>query len=237
MLPASNSTTSASTINPADYPDFDAEPGVNYRHPLDDDGRLTGVPGTLLKHYLVGDDGSVWSDLKRGGKATTRWRKRRFGWEVGYPTILFSFDGRVKKWRMSRLVLTLFVGPCPPGMEACHKDDDPSNSRADNLEWGTHQDNVRQRDDRGRTAVGESYPHAKLKPSDIPRILELRNQGWYFREIGDLLGVCDEVVRKIVRGERWKHIPRHGQDDLRSPGEEITSPGGRTADCGAEVEG
>lgn len=36
-----------------------------------------------------------------------------------------------------RLVLELFVGPCPLGMEACHEDGDRSNNHVDNLRWDT----------------------------------------------------------------------------------------------------
>ena len=33
---------------------------------------------------------------------------------------------------VGRLVLEVFVGPCPPGMEACHNDGDPHNNWLDN---------------------------------------------------------------------------------------------------------
>lgn len=42
-----------------------------------------------------------------------------------------------------RLVLESFVGPCPPGMEALHWDDDISNNHLSNLRWGTRADNMR----------------------------------------------------------------------------------------------
>lgn len=41
-----------------------------------------------------------------------------------------------------RLVLEAFEGPCPPGMEALHADDDPSNNRRTNLRWGTRSENT-----------------------------------------------------------------------------------------------
>lgn len=56
---------------------------------------------------------------------------------------------RVNFWKNSvchthlvhRLVLEAFVGPCPPGMEACHWDDDPTNNHLSNLRWDTPSEN------------------------------------------------------------------------------------------------
>src|SRR3970282_914182 len=39
--------------------------------------------------------------------------------------------------RVHRLVLAAFVGPCPIGMEGCHDDGAPTNTRLRNLRWDT----------------------------------------------------------------------------------------------------
>lgn len=41
------------------------------------------------------------------------------------------------------LVLEVFVGPCPSGMEGCHANGDPSDNRLVNLRWDTHSANMR----------------------------------------------------------------------------------------------
>ncbi|WP_052459590.1 HNH endonuclease [Tessaracoccus massiliensis] len=41
-----------------------------------------------------------------------------------------------------RLVLEAFIGPCPAGHECCHRNDDPSDNRVENLYWGTRADNM-----------------------------------------------------------------------------------------------
>lgn len=41
-----------------------------------------------------------------------------------------------------RLVLLVFVGPCPDGMEACHGNDVPHDNRVENLRWDTRAANV-----------------------------------------------------------------------------------------------
>jgi hypothetical protein len=50
-------------------------------------------------------------------------------------------DGTVKKKSVHHLVLEAFVGPCPPGLQTLHRDDDKKNNRLDNLIWGTPKQN------------------------------------------------------------------------------------------------
>lgn len=47
-----------------------------------------------------------------------------------------------KNRQVHRLVLEAFVGPCPPGMEACHNDGDHTNNRLSNLRWDTRSSNM-----------------------------------------------------------------------------------------------
>lgn len=49
-------------------------------------------------------------------------------------------EGRVDR-TVHSLVLEAFVGPCPPGMEARHRDDDPTNNALENLVWGSRSQN------------------------------------------------------------------------------------------------
>jgi hypothetical protein len=50
-------------------------------------------------------------------------------------------NGRVYNRRVHQLVLEAFVGPCPPGMEGCHWDDNKENNDLANLRWDTHSAN------------------------------------------------------------------------------------------------
>lgn len=58
---------------------------------------------------------------------------------------LFLYLGSGRKRYVHRLVLEAFKGPCPPGFEGLHGDDDPSNNHEDNLAWGTRSDNLKAR--------------------------------------------------------------------------------------------
>ena len=61
---------------------------------------------------------------------------------AGHLVLGLSRDNH--RWRVSvhRLVLLAFVGPCPPGMEACHGNGIPTDNRLENLRWDTQSANM-----------------------------------------------------------------------------------------------
>jgi hypothetical protein len=102
--------------------------------------------------YAVGNDGSVWSYWKTRGRkglrgvesfiSPTRTRMQGVPRPDGYTRITFRKQGRAYDFLLHRLVLTVFVGPCPEGRECCHRDGDKSNSKLTNLYWGTRLENI-----------------------------------------------------------------------------------------------
>lgn len=57
-----------------------------------------------------------------------------------------------------RLVLEMFIGPCPYGLECRHLDGNPSNNRVENLMWSTRIANQRDRDKHGTSNLGRKHP-------------------------------------------------------------------------------
>ncbi len=110
------------------------------------------VPG--YPAYRVGDDGSVWSCWRRVGRGggfanrlTERWRRMKPGVQAkGYLYVNLCFArGNVRTFRVHRLVLEAFVGPCPEGMECRHLNGVRADCRLENLIWGTRAENVADR--------------------------------------------------------------------------------------------
>jgi hypothetical protein len=62
--------------------------------------------------------------------------------ESGHLTVSLCSPGKQMKRLVHRLMLEAFVGPCPPGLEACHYNDDPADNRLENLRWGTRTENI-----------------------------------------------------------------------------------------------
>lgn len=61
----------------------------------------------------------------------------------GYVRVTLYVNGQKRLVFVHQLVLETFVGPCPPGLEACHWDDVPGNNRLSNLRWGTKSENMK----------------------------------------------------------------------------------------------
>lgn len=92
-----------------------------------------------------------------------------------YPYVVLCKNGIKNQRLVHRLVLEVFIGPAPEGMEACHNDGDKHNARFDNLRWDTKQANWRDRAShkpwRQMEKIKESQPvraHANHHVMDVP---------------------------------------------------------------------
>lgn len=99
--------------------------------------------------------------------------------------------------RVHRLVLRVFVGPCPEGQCARHLNGRPGDNRLSNLAWGTMAENHRDK-------VWHGTFGDKLKPEDAEQIRELRAKGVSVRRLAERFDLCESTVSKILRGEHWK---------------------------------
>lgn len=95
-------------------------------------------------HYEVSDHGRVRSVHReiqfRDGRVYTYGAQiRSLTPQVPYGHLSVGLKRNSSRVtvRVHRLVLEAFVGPCPPGMEACHNDGDTSNNSLPNLRWDT----------------------------------------------------------------------------------------------------
>jgi hypothetical protein len=90
--------------------------------------------------YRVSDEGKIWSEPR----ATTRGGllKHIIGTR-GYHWVTLTKDGKQCRFQVHRLVLLAFDKPCPEGLEVRHLDGDPGNNFLDNLKYGTHSENMR----------------------------------------------------------------------------------------------
>jgi hypothetical protein len=71
----------------------------------------------------------------------------------GYKEVhLRDQHGRRINYRVHRLVLVAFIGPCPHGQQqGLHFDGDPANNNVENLRWGSAFENASDRHRHGRT--------------------------------------------------------------------------------------
>lgn len=112
--------------------------------------RWRAIPG-YEGSYEVSDLGRVRSldRITRDGKRVRGCVLKPFTMPSGHLRVGLSHGpGQTKK--VHRLVLEAFVGPCPPEMEALHRNGVPADCRLANLRWGTKSENARDQIAHGR---------------------------------------------------------------------------------------
>ncbi len=136
----------------------------------------------------------------------------------------FTLNGRT--YYAHRLSFFMENGHFPKKGQACHRCDVEKCVNPDHIFDGTLQDNLRDRDLKGRTnrtsislwsknnpelrPRGEQHGRVKISEGNVLEILDLgKNGDFSHREIASRFSVSRETVGQILRGERWKHINRN----------------------------
>jgi len=168
--------------------------------------KIPNFPG-----YYANSSGLIYTKKIKGGrgKIGNKLRILKCSDNKDYPKVILCKNGKKYTRFIHRLVLETFIGPCPEGMEACHKNDQSYDNRIDNLEWNTKLSNVKNRQRRGnyKGLPGEKCNFAKLNKYQvrvIKRLLELNTL--YQKEIGKIFGVCGSTISTINVGQNWRHL-------------------------------
>lgn len=124
----------------------------------------------------------------------------------GYHNVVFSGRGLRKCLLIHQIVLEAFVGPRQPGLEARHRDGDPTNNRLDNLCWGTSADNENDKRRHGTVAQGARNGMTKLTEEQAREITQRYNNGERQKALAVAYGIRQPQVSRIVTGKRWGHL-------------------------------
>lgn len=100
-------------------------------------------------YYEVSSLGNVRSIdrlIRRSDGQLRRFRGRsrkafRHNSKIAYRSVVLSVSSRRKTWCVHALVCASFHGPRPSGMEVRHLNGNPEDNRAENLTWGTQEEN------------------------------------------------------------------------------------------------
>ena len=174
--------------------------------------------------YATDASGRIINNRGRLIKQHKGWINKR---ATFYMKASICKDGVKKQYGVHRIVADAWLGPCPEGLEVDHKDFDKSNNKPDNLQYVTHQENMRRAVEAGRwpdrhgelssnwgrhpdEATRLLMRQAKLgarhwravKP-DVDRIRALRQDGLTDAAIADQLGLKRTTVGGVLRGTHW----------------------------------
>jgi len=126
----------------------------------------------------------------------------------GYQMAHLSAPGRAKRHAyVHALVLEVFVGPVPEGMECCHNNGVRADNRLVNLRYDTRSANALDRHAHGTMPKwrGVECPIAKLDDEGV-RYIRANTGVLTQRAMGKTLGVCHRTVGSVIRGESWSHV-------------------------------
>lgn len=129
----------------------------------------------------------------------------------GYMQVsLVDGKGTRKSLRLHRLVAEAFL-PNPDGKpQVNHKDEDPENNRADNLEWATAAENTNygSRTARATAKNGSKTPVIQIDPKTLKAVAEYPGQSAAARATGISLASINACLRGKQRragGYLWEY--------------------------------
>jgi hypothetical protein len=168
--------------------------------------------------YWVSSDGKCWTT--RYKESTWDEGRRGFRWvegeekrlmyhylnRYGYLECKLCKGGKVHKRRVHVLVCTVFKGERPKGKLACHNNGDSIDNRVENLDWKTPKQNSEDMVKHGTSQTGVKNYNAKLSESAVRRAFDLRRELKLLKEISKEIGVTEQTVCRILRGELWGHL-------------------------------
>jgi hypothetical protein len=103
-----------------------------------------------------------------------------------------------------RMSWELVNGPVPEGLGVLHDCDTPACVRPDHLFLGTQLANIKDRDEKGRTAKGERNSHARLTKENVAQIRANFANGAKRKELAIEFGVCRSTINQILRYAIWR---------------------------------
>lgn len=139
-----------------------------------------------------------WAKVDRNGDCW-EWQGARSGRGAG----LFYFRGRLVP--ATRAGWEIVYGfPPDASLMLRHACDNPPCVRPSHLDEGTHLDNMRDRNERGRQARGDRNGQSKLTWPDVAAIRELYAAGGVRQaDLAAAFGVSQSTIRDVVGRRLW----------------------------------
>jgi hypothetical protein len=120
----------------------------------------------------------------------------------GYLTINFSNKGKVKGYKVHRLVALAFIPNPEDKPEINHKDNVRDNNVLFNLEWSDRVENI----DYAKRS-GNMNGNQKLSESDVYKIVDDWNTGLYnYSSLANKHNISRLAVTRIIKRQSWTHL-------------------------------
>lgn len=125
----------------------------------------------------------------------------------GYLTAKLVEQNRVAKHNyIHRVVLSVFSGESPKGMQCAHCDGVKTNNRLSNLRWATFTENASDKAAHGTLLLGDEHPISKINSRIAADIKVLLHLGQKQCDVARQLAVHISCVANIAQNKTWKHV-------------------------------
>jgi hypothetical protein len=123
----------------------------------------------------------------------------------GYLICSIYKNGDQKQVSIHRMVLEVFIGPCPEGMECRHLDGNKLNNRLNNLKWGTYSENQNDRHRHGTITrlLGENSPVSFLTKEAV---LDIRTSKEKQTVLMKKYNTSQSHISNIQNNRRWEWL-------------------------------
>ena len=153
-----------------------------------------------LDHTTVGKTGRTQFCL---GQTVSSYRIDKWG---HYAVNLRTTKGKQNVYKVHRLVLLAFIGPCPKGLQCRHLDGNGSHNCPSNLRWGTPQENSDDKKRHGTMACGEKSGGWKLTNKEVYTILTRLDEGGLATRLAKQYEVNISLIHAICKGKTRKKV-------------------------------
>jgi len=166
---------------------------------------------SLNGKYSASSHGNIKSNNRRV-KDTLGRNQTKFGVVLlprknrgGYLYVTVTPEGRPRKTRTVHSLVGEAFGIKVNGLVCNHKDGNKTNNRIENLEWVTCKENIVHSWNTGmsKPTTGGRNGSSKMDGDKVRKIRELYRSGLTQKTIGDMFGMSQTGIGKIVRGELW----------------------------------
>lgn len=121
-----------------------------------------------------------------------------------YSTVRLSHLNKKFTIRIHQLVCIAFKGFPKDGQCVRHLNGNPHDNRAENLAWGTVQENSQDKKLHGTQTFGDLHPCSKLSDLKAKAIYQMAWSGLSLEEVGEIFNVPSTTVSGIKHQRVWK---------------------------------
>lgn len=136
------------------------------------------------------------------------------GLQYGRISIGSRKDRTCRTTSAHRASYQAYIGPIPAGLEVCHKCDVTLCVNPEHLFVGTHQENIDDRERKGRNTPVHLRSNAKLS-HDAARDIRASKLGC--KRLARIYGVNPSVIRAVRTGRSWVPAPPVMTDETQEP--------------------